>query len=76
MKMGRLGLMTARLAASLLGSPGLLVDFSRVGPRYSRPKGYRTISRLNRSRHHPPARSYAHAREIARDLGHSTRPVC
>jgi hypothetical protein len=45
------------------------------GPRNSRPRGYRTINRLNRSRRWPRAVSYAHAREIARALGKSTRPV-
>lgn len=35
------------------------------GPRHSKPSGYRTIRRLNRSQHWKPAKSYAHARAMS-----------
>lgn len=51
-------LAAAAATVSLAGSFG-------YGPAHTRPSGYRTINRLNRSRRWPRARTYAEARAIS-----------
>jgi hypothetical protein len=39
------------------------------GPLHTRPKAFRTINKLNRSRHLPPVKSYEEARDARKALG-------
>ena len=56
------GLMAAALAAVSFSAP---IIGSGYGPANTRSSGYRTIHKLNRSRHWPRARTYAEARALS-----------
>lgn len=52
-----------------------MIGLSAFARNLKMAKGSRTVHRLNRSQRLPWAKSYEHAREIARAKGKSDRPV-
>lgn len=60
-----LGRYIAGLMAAALARVMPKLNHAGYGPRNTKSRGYRTINRLNRSRHWPAARDYKHVRQMS-----------